>query len=408
VLYERSDERLREVAKENERLYRRANEGRQTLAAIMGSMSDGLLLTGVDCVVLNANPGASAITGLAVTGADPAAGLVGSHIATVHAAVRSAAEHPKQHDHERARAEAGKVQSWQLEMTRDHRALAIQLRLFDVHDNAGRVIGRGLLLRDVRREHEMDQCKSTLLAAVGHELRTPLAAIKGNASTLLQHDVAWPEDDQRHFLSTISSAADRLAQLVTNLLDLSRLEAGLLALHRSPSALANLVADASHRLSAPPADLRVAIPPNLPPLDVDAARIEVVLQNLLANAVTYGDGKVSVTAAREGDMARASVANDGPGISAEDLPHIFERFYRAPRGRKLRSSGTGLGLAISKAFVEARGGTIWTESDGQGATFSLTLPLAIPAGKRTPDRRSVPSRPRSRTRAKRVKEGSRA
>ncbi len=124
-----------------------------------------------------------------------------------------------------------------VEISRDGRRRAIHLRLFDVGDESGKVIGRGLLLRDVTREREIDEFKSALLAAVGHELRTPLAAIKGHASTLLQHDVTWSTTDQRHFLQTISGEADRLAKLVSNLLDLSRQEAGLLLLNRGPARL---------------------------------------------------------------------------------------------------------------------------------------------------------------------------
>src|SRR5437016_9764401 len=123
--------------------------------------------------------------------------------------------------------------------------------MFDVGDESGQAIGRGLLLRDVTREHELDEFKTTLLAAVGHEVRTPLAAIKGYASTLLQQDVTWPLADQRHFLQTISSEADRLAQLVSNLLDLSRQEAGLLFLKRMPTNVENLVAKIIEHLGSP-------------------------------------------------------------------------------------------------------------------------------------------------------------
>src|SRR2546421_12900481 len=128
---------------------------------------------------------------------------------------------------------------------------AIHLRQFDVGDESGQAIGRGLLLRDVTRERELDEFKTTLLAAVGHEVRTPLTAIKGYASTLLQEDVTWSAADQRHFLQTISSEADRLAQLVSNLLDLSRQEAGLLLLKRVPAQVQDLVVKTIERLNHP-------------------------------------------------------------------------------------------------------------------------------------------------------------
>ncbi len=253
------------------------------------------------------------------------------------------------------------------------------MRLFDVGDESGRAIGRGLLLRDVTRERELDAFKTTLLAAVGHELRTPLAAIKGHASTLLQEDVSWSVADQRHFLRTISGEADRLAQLVSNLLDLSRQEAGLLLLNRGPTRVQDLVGQAIERLSHPGVMIAVLIPEDLPLVHVDSARIEVVLHNLVANALVYGEGEVHITAERRDDVMVVAVSDNGPGIAPDELPHVFERFYRARHGRQQHSGGTGLGLTISKAFIEAHGGVIWTQSSVRGTTFSFSLPLVSPA-----------------------------
>ncbi|MBV9709799.1 MAG: hypothetical protein JO011_02645, partial [Ktedonobacteraceae bacterium] len=219
----------------------------------------------------------------------------------------------------------------------------------------------------------------TLLVAVGHELRTPLAAIKGHASTLLQEDVTWSRADQRHFLQTISGEADRLAQLVSNLLDLSRQEAGLLLLNRRPTRIQDLVAKAIERLRSQGGTIAVQIPDGLPLVNVDNARIEVVLHNLVANALLYGEDEVRITVERQVDGIIVSVANNGTGIDPEELPHVFERFYRARQGRQQHSGGTGLGLAICKAFVEAHGGVIWAESNVQGTTISFSLPLVSSA-----------------------------
>jgi signal transduction histidine kinase len=243
-------------------------------------------------------------------------------------------------------------------------------------------------LREVARENERlyhqamqaNQFKSTLLAAVGHELRTPLAGIKGHASTLLEDDVDWSPAEQRHFLTTISTEADRLAGLVSNLLDLSRLEAGLLLLHPSAWAIDDLIDMALARLGQPVPGLRRSLPPDLPPVAVDRPRLEVALRNLIANALAYGDGGVWVSAEAGDGLVTVRVCDDGPGIAPEDLPHIFERFYRARHGVSRRAGGSGLGLAICKAFIEAHGGRIWAESDGRGTTFCLTLPAAdVPA-----------------------------
>jgi signal transduction histidine kinase len=370
VLYERSDERLREVAQENERLYRAARQEKQTLAAIMGSMSDGLLLTSVDGVVLYANPGAGAIVGL------PNAALEHSHIQAVYAALRRRAASGDEADAALARL-ASRPGDALLTIGPEHGRQVIDLRQFDVREEHGQVIGRGLLLRDVTRERELDQLKTTLLAAVGHELRTPLAAIKGHASTLLQDDVVWSPAEQQHFLRTISDESDRLAQLVTNLLDLARIEAGLLPLDRQPWQLATLIDNACRRMTRPAPQFTRDLPPDLPPLSVDGPRIEVVLRNLFANARDYGEGCAHVSACRENDAVVVRVVDRGPGIAAEDVPYVFDRFYRARHGLHARSGGTGLGLAICKAFVEAHGGEIWAESGAGGATIAFAIPLAM-------------------------------
>ncbi|GAC1390792.1 MAG: hypothetical protein NVS4B11_09730 [Ktedonobacteraceae bacterium] len=372
VLYERSDERLHEVARENERLYQQASEEKQKLAAIMGSMSDGLVLTGSDGTVIYANLGACIITGL------PSEELEHRPITTLYDALHAMAVNPEECARALAQAESAELLEAIAEIRHDDRQLAIHLRLFDVGDESGRTIGRGLLLRDVTREHEIDEFKTTLLAAVGHELRTPLAAIKGHASTLLQEDVTWHAADQRHFLQTISHEVDRLAQLVSNLLDLSRQEAGLLLLNRMPTKLQHLMVKTIEQLSRPGVLLSLHAPDDLPLVDVDSARLEVVLHNLISNALSYGEGAVCITAKKRDDAVVVSVSDDGPGIAPDELSHVFERFYRARHGRQKHSEGTGLGLTICKAFIEAHGSVIWAESSVQGTTISFSLPLVVP------------------------------
>ncbi len=372
VLYERSDERLREVAQENEQLYQQASEEKQKLEAIMGSMSDGLVLTGIDGRVLYANQGASTITGL------PGEMLEQHPISTLYNALCMTAVKSADCEQTLAQAEFAEAPESVIETRRDGRRHAIHVRMFDVDDESGRVVGRGLLLRDVTREYELDEFKTTLLAAVGHELRTPLAAIKGHASTLLQEDVTWSLADQRHFLQTISSEADRLAQLVSNLLDLSRQEAGLLLLNRMAVRVQALVAKTIEQLSRPGVMISSHIPADLPLVNVDSTRMEVVLHNLVANALAYGEGAVHITAERRENEIVVSVSDNGPGIDPDELPHVFERFYRARHGRQKHSGGTGLGLTICKAFIEAHGNSIWAENGVQGTTISFSLPLISP------------------------------
>ncbi len=177
----------------------------------------------------------------------------------------------------------------------------------------------------------------------------------------------------------ISSEADRLAQLVSNLLDLSRQEAGLLLLNRAPARIQDLVAKVVERLSHPGVTISSHISASLPLVNVDSARIEVVLHNLVVNALTYGEGEVRISAEIQDERVVISVVDNGPGIASNALPHVFERFYRAQHGRQQHSGGTGLGLAICKAFIEAHGSTIQAKSTIEGTTISFSLPLAFPA-----------------------------
>ena len=255
---------------------------------------------------------------------------------------------------------------------RDLRLLSVVVREED-----GTPVGRVHILRDITAEKRLDRAKSALLSAVSHELRTPLAAIKGYVTSLLADDVEWDPDTQREFLEIVNQEADRLQRLVTNLLDLSRLEAGTLTLRQDAILLTDLLERAVRDVDFDDHPVRVEVPPHLPPVNVDAARIEVVLHNLLENAVkhTPPGTPIQVTAGIADGQVLVRVADRGPGVRPEHRERIFDRFYRAPG---VRASGAGLGLAICKGFVEAHGGRIWVEeSPGGGATFAFTLPIHL-------------------------------
>ncbi len=265
-------------------------------------------------------------------------------------------------------------------VTVDGRSYDLRLFTVPVREADGTRVGTVKVLRDVTRERELDRAKSALLSAVSHELRTPLASIKGYVSSLLAEDVAWDEATRREFLTVISQEADRLHRLVNNLLDMSRLEAGTLVIHRDAYDLRVIVSRALKGVHAADHPIQVVIPDDLPPVNVDAARVEVVLRNLLENALKYTPPglPVRVRATRQGDKVVVRVEDRGPGIPAEHRERIFDRFYRVPG---VRASGAGLGLAICKGFVEVHGGRIWVEDNpGGGAVFAFTLPVH-PAGR---------------------------
>jgi two-component system sensor histidine kinase KdpD len=232
--------------------------------------------------------------------------------------------------------------------------------------------------REALRQNEL---RLRFLGMISHELRTPLTSIKGFASTLLAPDVEWDVDSQHDFLQTIDGEADKLTDMIGQLLDLSSIESGTLRVEPGPVAVPALLDDVLPRLAALAGQhtFTTEVPPGLPAVRADAQRIAQVLLNLVGNAAKYAPPgtRITVTAAHDGDYVRVSVADEGPGIAPEDRPHVFEAFRRGSDGHARQTKGAGLGLAICKGLVEAHGGRIWVEDHpGPGTTVSFTLPVA--------------------------------
>jgi len=227
---------------------------------------------------------------------------------------------------------------------------------------------------EARLAVETERLRSTLLSSVSHDLRTPLATITGAASTLLQ-PAALDEEGQRELKEAIYEEAERLNRLVTNLLDMTRLEAGSLQLRRDWHSLEELVGTALARLEGQLKERRVtvSIPQDLPLVPVDGMLIEQLLVNLLENAFKYtpAGSPVQVAARVSAGSVEVEVADEGPGFPDGAEERLFEKFYRGSSGEH----GSGLGLPICKAIVTAHGGRIWAENRPRGAAFRFTLPL---------------------------------
>jgi len=230
-----------------------------------------------------------------------------------------------------------------------------------------------------RALRELDAMRTEFLATVSHELRSPLAVIKGSASSLLQPDVRFDEKTWREFLESIDKDADTLSRLVEELLMMSRLEAGALEIKREwcqPAAMVEPVRDRLKKL-APKHKLGIDIPRDLPRINVDGGRIGEVLTNLVENAVKYsGEGSpITVTASGNGSEVTFSVADRGRGIPEELHQKVFNRFFQVDSDKDGRGRGTGLGLAICRGIIDAHGGRMWVESKpGSGAIFKFSLP----------------------------------
>lgn len=236
------------------------------------------------------------------------------------------------------------------------------------------------LQRTVVEYEELDKLKSSLLSTVSHELHTPLATIKGYSTLLLDYDERMRHDEKRGYLEFIDRATDRLIELVDHLLDMSRLEAGLLHLQKESFSISGLMNDvvAEAKLRAPAHEIVLKLPKRLPRLGIDVRRIRQVLDNVIDNAIKYSEKgtRVVIEARQMGAELQVSVADQGIGISAEDLGKVFDRMYRVEQRVSPDVKGVGLGLAICKGLVEAHGGRIWAESKvGRGSTFYFTLPL---------------------------------
>ena len=233
--------------------------------------------------------------------------------------------------------------------------------------------------REVAALKKIDRLKTELLSTVSHELRTPLSSIKGYATTLLEHGDILSREESREFLEIIDSESDRLDELIRNLLDMSRLEAGVLRIDREPTDLSEVARGCMRRVQRHTERHQLLLDWDTDQLvDVDPSRVSQVITNLLENAVKYSPdgGEILTSAQPQGAMLQVSVADQGVGIPQRDLHRVFDRFHRVEGEISKRVGGTGLGLAICQRLVEAHGGKIWVESRlGKGSTFYFTVPL---------------------------------
>jgi signal transduction histidine kinase len=264
---------------------------------------------------------------------------------------------------------------------RDGQRFTVSITASCVRSVRGEPVNGILNVRDLTRERQQEEQRSTFISVISHELKTPIAIIKGYASTLARKDAQFDTQVVQSRLVAIEEEADRLDKLVGNLLYASRIQANGLQMEITSLDLEHLIRSVLRRLQAKAPDISItlSIPESLPIVMADRDRIEEVLQNLLDNAIKYSPdgGEVLVQVEDLGTEARVSVRDRGRGIAPDRLPRLFERFYRVDAAEAARS--LGLGLYIARGIVAGHGGRIWAESDGegQGSTFSFSLPQAV-------------------------------
>ncbi|HET7523151.1 MAG TPA: ATP-binding protein, partial [Acidimicrobiales bacterium] len=225
---------------------------------------------------------------------------------------------------------------------------------------------------------ETNQLRSSLLQAVSHDLRTPLASIKASVSSLRQGDITWTPAESSEFLATIEDETDRLTNLVGNLLDMSRVNANALTPLLLPTAVDAVVAAAVAGLGPKAKTVEVDVPENTPTVNTDAALLERVVANLVDNALTYApDSPVRIDAGRVGEHVLLRVIDRGPGIPLSQRDRVFQSFQRLDDSARPNRSGVGLGLAVARGFAAAMGCRLYIEdTPGGGATMVVAIPAA--------------------------------
>ena len=331
---------------------------RDRLEATLNQMTDGVLIVDAQGRIQMSNPAANQL--FAEGGS-----LVGK---TVSVALR-------QHqliETWRKCQQTHEMQSDSVELTATRKFLQL-VAIPDAHAS-----GAILLVQDLTRIRRLETVRRDFISNVSHELRTPLASLKALTETLQEGAMDDPAAAHR-FLGRILIEVDALTQMAAELLELSRIESGQVLLDRKPLQPIQLLNSAADRMKMQAdragLDLRVLTTDNLPLINADLPRLEQVLVNLIHNAVKFTPpgGEVTLSARAESGYIRFAVQDTGYGIPTDDLPRIFERFYRVDRSRT--GGGTGLGLSIARHLVEAHAGKIWAESrEGDGSIFYLTIP----------------------------------
>ncbi|MEO0248467.1 MAG: ATP-binding protein [candidate division WOR-3 bacterium] len=336
------------------------------LATILANIADAIIMTDAEGEVVLANPASERLFGFRKQDIPkPLIEIV--------------------HDHEadeilKQCLRTGQPQTTQFESATSKRFL----RAIAVPIVESKLTGALLLFQDLTELRSLQTMRRELIGNISHELRTPMAAIKAMVETLKDGAI----DDKQatmDFLSRIDSEVDRLTQMVAELTELSRIETGRTELKMAPLNLNLLVEEVVDQLNPLAQKQQVKIMTDLhadlPTVIADNDRIRQTLVNLVHNAIKFNrpGGKVTVSTRADRESVIASVSDTGIGISREDLPHVFERFYKADKARA--KGGSGLGLAIAKHTVQAHGGNIWAESEeGKGSTFSFSLPLKANPG----------------------------
>jgi len=367
------------IAVQNAQLYTRARHETQRMTALLDSAADGILILTPDLHIERCSTAFGRMYG------EPAASLVGREHSEMIRWVNS----PPASTLEKAVAggwplspNPGLYVEGDLARPNNQPPLPVGISYAALLSDDGILTNIIATVRDITRFRQAEELKSTFISVISHELKTPVALIKGYVSTLRREDAHWDRLVVRDSLEVIEEEADRLTFLIENLLDASRLQAGEMALKRTDVNLAVTARRMAERFATQTTHhtIQLDFPENFPVILADETRLEQVLANLLSNAIKYAQGgAIHISGETREDLVMICVQDEGKGIAPEDIPHVFDRFYRAPDSAR-QTKGAGLGLYLSRAIIEAHGGEIWVDPHIQnGARICFSLPRNLEA-----------------------------
>jgi PAS domain S-box-containing protein len=372
------------VALENAQLYQEVANGKAYIENLVENAADVIICTDTQDQIQTWNRGAQVLFGYSKEE------VIGKHLAILL---------PPERFHEleemRTKVElSGALRDIEVQSKRKDRVVIyLSLSVSPIRDADGKIVGFLRVAKDIsekkrfeRRLKELDRMKSDFVSNVSHELRTPLTAIKGSVDNMIDGITGPLNEKQTRYLVRIKSNADRLGRLITDLLDLSKIEAGKIDLRPAYLAVNLLAKEVVEVLRSVAGEKLINLEVTSPEDDVqtwgDKDKIVQVLMNLIGNALKFTPvhGQVKVAIEKlDSEWVRVSVADTGPGIPAEEAAKIFDKFYQVEQSNKQKTRGTGLGLAISRALVEMHGGKIWIDGGMEGGSvFSFTLPARRP------------------------------
>lgn len=362
------------VAVHNARLYYQVTQEKQRLDAIIENSGDGVMILDTEQRITVFNRSLTIMTGIP---SEEAIGRFCWQVLDMH-------DHPAGQKVcgrcplERC-MEEGKFYVEEDYSRSDGDRVTFGITYSPLFDSENKLVNIIASVRDITHFREAEEMKSTFVSVISHELKTPVALIKGYAGTLRREDANWDAETVRESLTVIEEESDRLSSLIDNLLEVSRLQAGQMKLDKTDVRVDKMAERTVNdfRTQTQTHTFKLDFPPNFPPIQADHERVHQVLTNLVSNAIKYSPqgGQVTISGRFDDDWIYVAVTDQGIGIPPGERERIFDRFYRVESPLSQRTQGAGLGLYLVKSVVDAHGGRIWVDSTpGKGSTFVFTLP----------------------------------